>query len=106
MPLLDGSHVSGIVMPFPKELYGIRMAEVVTVLRGVEPGPYTSADLYALYLEACRAQGYAGGYLQPFGRVLAALDSTPPRYFRELRVVGRYIDPVALAERWPELGWS
>lgn len=83
-------------MAEPESVAGIRLAEVRAALQGLEPGPYPVRELYGRYIEACRAAGYAGGYVRPFGRALNALGLEPARYSPELGEAARQVDPAKL----------
>ncbi len=80
------------------EVAGIKLAEVRAALADLEPGHYPVRDLYGRYIEACRAAGYAGGYVRPFGKALNALGVPPNRYVPELGEPARYIDPGKLRD--------
>lgn len=90
----------------PEAVRNVKFREVAAALRGLEPGPYPVRDLYWRYIEACRAAGYAGGYVNAFGQALTMLGVPAKGYEPELGEVGRRIDPAALAARWPHLPWT
>ena len=83
-------------MTLPETVSKIRLAEVRTALRGLEAGPYPVRDLYWKYIEACRAAGYAGGHLKPFGRAMTVLGVPPMCRYDSLGENGRWVDPEAL----------
>ena len=93
-------------LPLPEAVRNIRFREVAAALRDLEPGPYPVRDLYWRYIEACRAAGYAGGYVNAFGQALTMLGVPAKEYEPELGEVARRIDPAALAARFPHLPWS
>lgn len=86
----------------PDETYGpVAVADVVRVLRELEPGFYTAEEIQRWYVELTGVQPSAD--LRYVSAVVTRFGLRPHRKDGER---GWTIDPAALAARWHRLPWS
>lgn len=86
----------------PDEMLGpVALADVVRVLRELEPGFHTVEEIKRRYVELTGVQPSAD--LAYVSSSVTRLGLRPHRKDYER---GWTIDPAALAERWPRLPWS
>jgi hypothetical protein len=89
-------------MTLPEVHRSVRLSDVVVVLRDLRPGWYVPGKVYDEYMSAAEL---TGGNRNSFGRVLTMLGVGTGEYRPEIHKTARFIDPAALAARWPDLDW-